>query len=163
MITQGRHTYLGNFEERFDPVVEIGNFSSVGSGAHFYGTAQHPMTVSTFPFTDKHWCDESVYPKSYSRGKIVIGNDVWIGEDVKILDGVTIHDGAVIGAGSVVSKDIPAYAIAVGNPIEVKKYRFTPKIRRKLREMKWWDRTDDEIKELLPYMSDVDVFFEVVL
>jgi acetyltransferase-like isoleucine patch superfamily enzyme len=52
-----------------------------------------------------------------------IGNDVWIGANCSILGGVTIGDGAIIGAGSVVTKDIPAYAIAVGNPAKVKKYR----------------------------------------
>lgn len=52
-----------------------------------------------------------------------IGNDVWIGANCSILGGVTIGDGAVIGAGSVVTENIPEYAIAVGNPAKVKKYR----------------------------------------
>jgi len=54
---------------------------------------------------------------------IVIGNDVWIGANVTILKGVTIGNGVVIGAGSVVVNDIPQYAIAVGNPAHVIKYR----------------------------------------
>jgi acetyltransferase-like isoleucine patch superfamily enzyme len=54
-----------------------------------------------------------------SRGDINIGNDVWIGFGVTVLDGVTIGDGAVIGAGSVVTHDIPANAIAVGQPAKV--------------------------------------------
>lgn len=52
-----------------------------------------------------------------------IGNDVWIGANCTILGGVTIGDGAVIGAGSVVTKDIPPYAIAIGNPARVLKHR----------------------------------------
>lgn len=52
-----------------------------------------------------------------------IGNDVWIGANCTILGGVTVGDGAVIGAGSVVTKDIPAYAIAFGNPAKVIKSR----------------------------------------
>ena len=55
--------------------------------------------------------------------KVKIGNDVWIGANCTILKGVAINDGAVIGAGSVVVNDIPEYAIAVGNPAIVKKYR----------------------------------------
>lgn len=47
---------------------------------------------------------------------IRIGNNVWIGGNVAILPGVNIGDGAVIGAGSVVTRDIPAYTLAVGNP-----------------------------------------------
>ena len=54
-----------------------------------------------------------------SRGDITVGNDVWIGFGVTVLDGVTIGDGAVIGAGSVVTHDIPANAIAVGQPAKV--------------------------------------------
>ena len=49
----------------------------------------------------------------------VIGDRVWIGANVTILKGVTVGDDAVIGAGSVVTKDIPAFAIAVGNPAKV--------------------------------------------
>ena len=45
-----------------------------------------------------------------------IGADVWIGRGVIILPGCTIGDGAVIGAGSVVTKDVPPYAVVVGNP-----------------------------------------------
>ncbi|MEM1157462.1 MAG: acyltransferase [Verrucomicrobiota bacterium] len=52
-----------------------------------------------------------------------IGNDVWIGFSSTILGGVHIGDGAVIGAGSVVTKNIPAAAIAVGNPARIIRYR----------------------------------------
>lgn len=47
---------------------------------------------------------------------IHVGNNVWIGANVVVLPGVTIGDGAVIGAGSVVTRDIPAGAVAYGNP-----------------------------------------------
>jgi len=52
-----------------------------------------------------------------------IETDVWVGSGVIILKGVTIGRGAVVGAGSVVTKAIPPYAIAVGNPARVKSYR----------------------------------------
>lgn len=54
---------------------------------------------------------------------IVIEDDVWIGEKVTILKMVKIGKGAIIGAGAVVTKDVPAYAIAAGNPAKVIKYR----------------------------------------
>jgi acetyltransferase-like isoleucine patch superfamily enzyme len=57
-----------------------------------------------------------------SKG-IVIANDVWIGGRVVILDGVEVGEGAVIGAGSVVTKNIPPFSIAVGNPAKVLRKR----------------------------------------
>jgi acetyltransferase-like isoleucine patch superfamily enzyme len=55
--------------------------------------------------------------------KVVINEYAWIGRRVIFLPGITIGKGAIIGAGSVVSKDIPDYAVAVGNPAKVVKYR----------------------------------------
>ena len=54
---------------------------------------------------------------------VIIGDYVWIGRRVIVLPGVQIGKGAVVGAGSIVSKDIPDYAVAVGNPAKVVKYR----------------------------------------
>jgi acetyltransferase-like isoleucine patch superfamily enzyme len=54
---------------------------------------------------------------------IVIEDDVWLGTGVVVLDGITIHKGAVVGAGAIVTKDIPEYAVAVGVPSKVIKFR----------------------------------------
>ena len=56
-----------------------------------------------------------------SKGPVVIGNDVWIGDKATILPGVTIGDGTVVAANSVVTKDLPAYCVAVGNPAKIMK------------------------------------------
>jgi maltose O-acetyltransferase len=61
--------------------------------------------------------------QGYDCGEIHIDNDVWIGAKVVILKDVTIGAHSIIGAGSVVTKDIPAYSIAVGNPARVIKKR----------------------------------------
>ncbi|MBR1889530.1 MAG: sugar O-acetyltransferase [Alloprevotella sp.] len=50
---------------------------------------------------------------------IKVGNDVWIGAQVCVLPDVEIGDGCVIGAGSVVTRSIPPYSVAVGNPCRV--------------------------------------------
>lgn len=57
------------------------------------------------------------------RTGITLGDDVWIGANSVVLPGVRIGNGAVIGAGSVVTKNIPEYAIAVGNPAKIIKFR----------------------------------------
>jgi len=54
---------------------------------------------------------------------VVIEEDVWLGTGVIVLDGVRIHKGAVVGAGAAVNKDIPEYAVAIGVPAKVVKFR----------------------------------------
>lgn len=54
-----------------------------------------------------------------SKGPVIIGNNVWIGDKATILPGVTIGDGAVIAANAVVTKDVPAYCVAGGNPARI--------------------------------------------
>ncbi|MGM0524049.1 MAG: acyltransferase [Bacillota bacterium] len=55
--------------------------------------------------------------REYRLGHVTIGDEVMIGANCTILPGVTIGDGATVAAGTVVSKDIPAYAFAKGNPV----------------------------------------------
>lgn len=74
-----------------------------------------------------------------SKGDVVIGNAVWIGDSVIILPGITVGNGAVIGAGSVVTKSIPPYAVAVGNPARVIKKRFSDEMIALLEQVRWWE------------------------
>ena len=92
--------------------------------------------------------------------RIVIGNDVFIGANVTVLDGVTIGDGAVIGAGAVVSKDIPPYAVAVGCPIRIIRYRFDDDQIETLRKLNWWNFDDDDLKDVERFFFDIDGFIQ---
>lgn len=63
-----------------------------------------------------------IHPSSrqiFSKGEVIIGNNVWLGDKVSILPGVHIGDGCVIGANSVVTHDIPPYCMAAGIPAVV--------------------------------------------
>jgi acetyltransferase-like isoleucine patch superfamily enzyme len=119
--------------------------------------------VTTYPFSElsqqfPNYKSLTGHPST--KGDIVIGNDVWIGTAATILSGVTIGDGAVIGAMSVVSKNVPPYAIAVGNPAVVVKYRFDAAIIEELLDIKWWDWDEEKINshhELI-YQPDVEKF-----
>ncbi|CAN5154680.1 N/A [soil metagenome] len=122
--------------------------NGISTNAAFYSTAK--QNGFTYSKTDK----------IEERAPIKIGNDVFIGANVTVLDGVTIGDGAVIGAGAIVSKDIPPYAIAVGCPIKVIKYRFTPEIIEELLSIQWWDRNEETLKKVEKHFWDVDLFLE---
>lgn len=64
--------------------------------------------------------------RKLSARPITIEKNVWIGESVCIMPGTTIGRGSIIGALSVVTKNIPPYSIAVGNPAKViKEFNFT--------------------------------------
>jgi acetyltransferase-like isoleucine patch superfamily enzyme len=85
-----------------------------------------------------------VHPDSRNSGyeygiEITIGNNVWVGGNTVILPGVHIGDCCVIGAGSVVTKDIPAWSIAAGNPC-----RVIRKITEEDRKFYFRDREFDE-------------------
>jgi acetyltransferase-like isoleucine patch superfamily enzyme len=68
-----------------------------------------------------------------------VGNDVWIGQGALVNDGATIGDGAIIGAGAVVTGNIPAYAIAVGVPARVIRFRFDDDMIARFQRLRWWD------------------------
>lgn len=63
--------------------------------------------------------------KDAEYGDVVVDEDVWIGVNVTLLAGTHIGRGAIIGACSVVTKEIPPYTIAVGNPAKVIKLKWT--------------------------------------
>lgn len=63
--------------------------------------------------------EDGVDRNHFRVGEVTIGEKCWIGANVVILNNVHIGDNCVIGAGSVVTKDIPSYSIAVGNPAKV--------------------------------------------
>lgn len=55
----------------------------------------------------------------FSKGTVIIGDNVWTGKNVCIMPNVKIGNGAIIGANSVVTHNIPPYSVAVGSPAKV--------------------------------------------
>ena len=92
------------------------------------------------------------------KGDTVIGNDVWIGQNAVILPGVHIGDGAIIGANSIVGSDVDPYTIVVGNPAKPIRKRFDEELIELMQRFEWWDKSIDEIDELIPLLtcSDLD-------
>jgi virginiamycin A acetyltransferase len=85
---------------------------------------------------------------------------VWIGRDAVLLADCEIGDGAIVGAFAVVAKDVPPYAVVVGNPATVMKYRFDPETIAALRRIRWWDWPDDLIAERVADLRDVQVLID---
>ncbi len=149
----GRHTYGLAPRNLVRPTaaapITVGAFCSIGPDVLIFGQADHPTHLaSTFPFRAKLLRPEAENTDAVTRGGVSIGNDVWIGARAIILSGVTVGDGAVIGAGAVVSRDVPPYAIVVGNPARAVRFRFDPPVIAALLALRWWDWPDDRIAAL---------------
>ena len=140
----------------------IGKFCSIGPD-FLCGWGAHPVDgISTSPVFYSSRARYSLSPddKFEEHARITIGNDVFIGARVTVLEGVTIGDGAVIGAGAVVSKDIPPYAVAVGCPVKVLRYRFDERTVGRLGRLRWWDFDEEGLQDVERMFWDVDAFVE---
>lgn len=156
----GDHTYgLPQFFEKKMAKLVIGKYCSIADGVKIAFGNHRTDTFTTFPFRAKGRFWEHVPPgvqDHVSKGDVVIGNDVWIGTDVFIGSGITIGSGAVLGAKSVITKDVPPYAIVVGNPGRVLRYRFDPLMIEELLRLSWWDLSDELVDSLLPVLMSND-------
>lgn len=143
-------------------ITDIGKFCSLGPnllcGWGIHPTSGISINPAFYSTAKQNGFSFTITDKIEERKKITIGNDVFIGANVTILDGVTIGDGAVIGAGAVVSKDIPAYAIAVGCPIKIIKFRYPKEIIEELIDLKWWDQNEEVFQKVEEYFFDIDKF-----
>jgi acetyltransferase-like isoleucine patch superfamily enzyme len=160
--TVGDYTYIS--KNSFITETHIGKFCSIGPNL-VCGWGVHPTnSLSSSPMfystKKQNGFTLSIHDKIKERKTITIGNDVYIGMNVSILDGVKIGDGAIIGAGAVVSKDIPPYAIAIGCPIKIVKFRFDDSTIEKLMKIEWWNWNLDKLSEIEKYFENVDDFIK---
>lgn len=117
------------------PRLIIGNNANIG----FYFSAHctdeiyigNNVLIASYVLltTQNHGMDPEC-ERSYERQPLIskpirISDGVWIGEKVTVLPGITIGEKSIIGANSVVTKDIPPFCIAAGNPASIiKRYDF---------------------------------------
>ncbi len=162
----GKYSYGPLCNHRY--VESVGAFCSFANGTDV--VINHAMDyISTHPFIyyDKSVCQyfdrysdhkddrwyfylgESKKPmaSSVKVKRVVIGNDVWLGHNVLITNGAKIGNGVIAGAGAVITKDIPDYAVVVGAPARILKYRYSEKQIEALNRICWWDWTDYKIRE----------------
>jgi virginiamycin A acetyltransferase len=138
----------------------IGKFVAIATGAQFMMSgANHAMGgFSTFPFGGfDGWRDHAPDSPWKTKGDMRIGNDVWIGREAMIMPGVTIGDGAIIGARAVVGRDVPPYAVVVGNPGKVIRMRFPDATIARLLAVRWWDWPAEKIARHVPAILGADI------
>lgn len=136
--------------------IQIGKFCSIAGNVSFYTATDHNLkcaSVYVFKFVDNN------LPRSplISKGKTIIGNDVWIGDSAIILDGVKVGDGAVIGARSVVTKNVKPYEVVAGVPANHIRYRFEEDIINKLLEIKWWNWPIEKIHKNVELLTSENI------
>lgn len=155
----GKCSSIGTLSAAYD--AEIGKFCSIARECYI-GGASHPLErVSTSGcfYLKNNYTRVCYYENDYNwKTHTVIGNDVWLGIRTIVLGGVHIADGAVIGAGSVVTKDVGPYEIWAGNPARFIRKRFDDETIEKLLASKWWDWSDEKLKEYGERFVDIREF-----
>ena len=129
----GKYTYVrpNIFWKNANGKLIIGKFCSLANNINIYLGGNHNINwVTTYPFGT---INQDVFNSfnvahhghPFTKGNVIIGNDVWIGKNVTIMSGITIGDGSVIANNSHVVKDVEPYSLVGGNPVKLIKYRFT--------------------------------------
>jgi len=145
----GKYSYISQYS--IVNKSKVGRFCSIANGCYI-GLWEHNTDVSTHSFyLYEHSGNFVKGYKNYDKDNIktVIGNDVWVGANSVILKGVVVGDGAIVGASAVVTKDVPPYAIVIGNPAKIIKYRYTQEDINWLLNLQWWNFSRKRIKFLI--------------
>lgn len=152
-INIGKYTFGGCFDPiQIHPYTTFGNYCSIARKIYIRNR-NHPLSYkSVHPLFFNSNLNPMV-SDTLEYTPLIIGNDVWIGHNAIIMPNVNlISDGAVVAAGAVVNKNIPPYAIVVGNPARIVRYRFSEDIIKKLLNEKWWEKDFEDLKK------DIDHF-----
>lgn len=154
----GDWSYLGGNNDIIS--CTIGRFASIASGVRI-NPGMHPMHLPCqhhILYRKERYGlgpdDEAFFAQRRAR-RVMIGHDVWIGHNALIMPGVHIGDGAVIGSLAVVTKDVPDFTIVTGVPARPMRKRFDDATCAWLKRIAWWNWTEDEVRERLHLLGDL--------
>ncbi len=117
LIVIGDDCYIGAF-------IHITAVNGVKIGNNLLTGTNVLITDNSHGLSDKETMMLPPFDRSIvSKGKVVIGDNVWIGNNVCVMPGVNIGDGAIIGANSVVTKNVPSYSVVAGTPAHILKMK----------------------------------------
>jgi len=159
----GRYTYghqnLNIVTYGNDGDLYIGSFCSIAHDCTvILGGNHNPDWISTYPFGHIHQDQFPHHGHGHPQQArdTRIGHDVWIGRGATIMPGVEIGHGAIIAANSHIVKDVEPYQIVGGNPQKPIRYRHTAPVREWLLRKQWWHLTEQQIRQLAPYLCQPD-------
>lgn len=162
-IDVGFGSYGCFFINNFQGNCTIGNYCSIADTIRRFN-GNHPVKECIMHpiYYAKEFGGNSV--NDIERKHLTIGHGVWIGSDTVILAGCErIGNGAVIGAGSIVTKDVPPYAIVVGNPARVIKKRFSIEEEMYLEQSRWWELSPAQLMEFYSYRQNPIQFSKAII
>jgi phosphonate metabolism protein (transferase hexapeptide repeat family) len=166
----GRYTYLGPRSHIAESVMgdygyamgdnqiahaHIGKFANIATGVRI-NPPNHPTWRAThhhFTYRSRSYGlslddDDGIF-QWRAQDRVEIGHDVWLGHSAIVMPGVTIGTGAAVGSGAVVTKDVPPFAIVVGVPARVLRFRVDARTSERLQQLAWWDWNPQQIDEAL--------------
>ena len=143
---------------------DVGKFSNIASMVRI-NPGFHPLerpVMHHFTYRSKQYQlaehDDETFFNWRAIQRVTIGHDTWIGHGAVIMPGITIGNGAVVGSNAVVTKDIPPYAIAVGAPAKVIRFRFPQTISDSLERIAWWEWDHQLLGQRLEDFKDLRMF-----
>lgn len=144
---------MGSYSYSISPLgygFSVGRYCSIAENVRSMGAAHFPNWISTSP----HFYEEGfsrfepseITDEIRRKRRIIIGHDVWIGRDVVIKNDIKIGNGAIIGSNAVVTHDVPDFAIVVGVPARIIRYRFNDEMIERINRLKWWEYDCQNLK-----------------
>lgn len=156
----GAYSYVAQDAEII--YARIGNFVSIASHVRI-NPGNHPMDRASqhhFSYRASAYGlggdDDAFFAWRRAHG-VEIGHDTWIGHGAVIMPGRRVGIGAVVGSGTIVTHDVPDYAICVGNPGRVLRYRFPEPVREALKRIAWWDWSHEALKIALDDFRNLSI------
>ena len=137
--TIGSYTYIGFHS--FVMRSEVGRYCSIANNVSI-GPSEHNLAGIS---TSGHFADNTF--ERCTEKPCAIGSDVWIASSCVVRRGVTMGHGSVLGANSFLNSDLPPYAIAVGTPARILRYRFREEQIAVLLASKWWELELEEARK----------------